>query len=478
MQTECTSQRVLFQGLGRREVVADFDGGAITSDAGGLLLRSLNHHRRFLERFAECFTDHRDPNRIDHNLVELIKQRIIAIALGYEDLNDHDLLRYDPLLAILVDKHDPTGQNRRCAKDRPAPLAGKSTLNRLELTPADANQKSRYKKIVYHHDRVEKYFVDMFLESYKKAPKKIVLDLDNTDDPIHGNQEGRFFHGYYDHYCYLPLYIFCEDHLLASVLRTANQDGAAGCVDHLKRIVKQIRQHWPKVRIIVRGDSGFCRDELMSWCEAQKEVFYIIGMARNPRLQDILRKAMNKAKKKSALTGQTSRAFKTFSYRTQKSWSKKRKMVGKAEYMRKSVGIKRHENARFIVTNLPHEEGQGQYLYENIYCARGEMENRIKEQQLGLFADRTSAATMCANQLRLWFSSVAYLLMSELRRVGLKDTKMAKAQVGTIRTQLFKIGALVKVSVRRILISMSSACPSAALFHWVAANIQRHYLLI
>lgn len=478
MQTECTSERVLFQDLGRREVVADFDGGAITSDAGGLLLRSLNHHRRFIDRFAECFTDYRDPGRTDHSLLDLLKQRIIAIALGYEDLNDHDRLRYDPLLAVLVDKNEPTGKDRRCVKDRQTPLAGKSTLNRLELTPADADQNSRYKKIVYHQDKIEHYFVDMFLASYKKAPEKIVLDLDNTDDIIHGNQEGRFFHGYYDHYCYLPLYIFCGDHLLASVLRTADQDGAAGCVDHLKRITEQIRKRWPKVRIIIRGDSGFCRDELMSWCEVQKDVFYILGMARNARLQDIIRKAMNKAKKKSALTGQTSRVFKTFSYRTKKSWSKKRKMVGKAEYMKKSVGIRRHENARFIVTNLPCEEGQGQYLYENIYCARGEMENRIKEQQLGLFADRTSTETMHANQLRLWFSSVAYLLISELRRVGLNRTKMAKAQVGTIRTQLFKIGALVKISVRRILISMNSACPAAKLFHHVAAKIQRHYLLV
>jgi hypothetical protein len=381
------------------------------------------------------------------------------------------------MLAVLADKPDPTGQKRRCAKDRKTPMAGKSTLNRLELTPADATQKNRYKKIVYHQDRIEDYFVEMFLESYKKAPQRIVLDLDNTDDPLHGNQEGRFFHGYYDHYCYLPLYIFCEDHLLASVLRTANQDGAAGCVDHLKRIVEQIRQRWPKVRIIIRGDSGFCRDELMSWCESQKEVFYIIGMARNTRLQSIIRKAMNKSKKKCALTGQTSRAFRTFSYRTHKSWSRKRKMVGKAEYMKKCIGMDRHENARFIVTSLPHEEGLGQYLYEEIYCARGDMENRIKEQQLDLFADRTSTATMRANQLRLWFSSVAYVLMSELRRVGLKGTKMAKAQVGTIRTQLFKIGALVKISFRRILISMSSACPCVNLFHRVAANIQRYFLL-
>ena len=342
----------------------------------------------------------------------------------------------------------------------------------MELTPADAGEKSRYKKIVYHPERIERFFVEMFLNSYKQAPEQIIIDPDTTDDAIHGNQEGSFFHGYYDKYCYLPLYIFCGDHLLGALLRSSNIDGAAGCLAELQRIIGQIRERWPKTKIIIRGDSGFCREEIMLWCEQQEQVYYILGLAKNARLKRYIKKAMRKAHNRYSRTKKAARFFRTFSYRTLKSWQRKRKVIGKAEYMEKG------ENPRFIVTNLPREYGTGQELYEKVYCARGDMENRIKEQQLWLFADRTSTALMRSNQLRLWFSSVAYVLIAELRRIGLKGTEMEKAQVGTIRTKLFKIGALVKVSVRRVLITMSSAYPYAGLFNQIVRNIRLQYPLL
>lgn len=475
MHTECNAQRILFQELFHREVVADFDGGNITSDAGGLLLGDINRSRRVIERFSECFTDYRDMDRVDHKLEELLAQRIYGIALGYEDLNDHDRLRCDPLLATLVGKADPLGEDRKREEDRGKALAGKSTLNRLELTPSDADEKSRYKKIVYHKERIERFFVEMFLDSYREAPGEIVIDMDTTDDVLHGNQEGRFFHGYYDHYCYLPLYIFCEDHLLGALLRSSNIDGAEGCLEELQRIIGQIRERWPKTKIIIRGDSGFCREEIMLWCEQEDNrglVYYVLGMAKNSRLKKYLGKAMRKAHHRYLRTKKAARFFRTFKYRTLKSWEHKRTVVGKAEYMEKG------ENPRFIVTNLPQEYGTGQEIYEKTYCARGDMENRIKEQQLWLFADRTSTELMRSNQLRLWFSSVAYVLIAELRRTGLKGTEMEKAQVGTIRTKLFKIGALVKVSVRRVLITMSSAYPYANLFNQIVGNIRQRYPLL
>jgi len=472
MQTECNSQRVLFQELGRREVVADFQGGNITSDAGGLLLGDINRGKRVIERFASCFTDFRSHKRIDHKLQELLAQRIYGIALGYEDLNDHDRLRCDPLLATLVGKTDLLGESRKRKEDRGKAMAGKSTLNRLELTPADADRSSRYKKIIYHPERIERFFVEMFLDSNKQELEEIILDIDVTDDAIHGKQEGSFFHGYYHQYCYLPLYIFCNDHLLGSLLRSSNIDGAAGCLAELQRIIGQIRERWPKTKIIVRGDSGFCREEIMLWCEQQEQVYYILGLAKNERLKRYIKKAMRKAHNRFSRTKKAARFFRTFSYRTLKSWQRKRTVIGKAEYLEKG------ENPRFIVTNLPREYGTGQELYEKVYCARGDMENRIKEQQLWLFADRTSTELMRSNQLRLWFSSVAYVLISELRRIGLKGTEMEKAQVGTIRTKLFKIGALVKVSVRRVLITMSSAYPYAGHFNQIVKNIRRYYPLL
>ena len=466
MTTECNAREFAFQGLGSRAVTARFDGGAITSDAGGLLLREVEAKTGILRRFAACFADHRDPDRVEHSVGELIAQRVFALALGYEDLNDHDTLRHDPLLAILVGKADPTGQDRRRKEDRGKSLAGKSTLNRLELTPVGADKKSRYKKIVARHHDIDSFFVETFLALHRTPPREIILDLDATDDPIHGHQLGRFFHGYYDGYCYLPLYIFCGEHLLCAKLRPADIDGAAGSVKQVARIVEQLRHAWPDVRIIVRGDSGFCREPLMCWCEAH-QVHYVLGLAKNTRLQRILGKELHEAKLQFAATGQASRVFKDFTYQTRKSWSRARRVVGKAEHLAKG------SNPRFVVTLLSPEELDARALYEDLYCARGEMENRIKEQQLCLFADRTSCATMRANQLRLWLSSVAYTLLAALRQFGLQGTEMAQARCDTIRLQLLKLGALVRTTVRRVWISFSESCPYQRVFAQVYENLCR-----
>ena len=466
MTTECNTREFAFQGLGSRAVTARFDGGAITSDAGALLLREVEAKTGILQRFAACFTDHRDPDRVEHTLPELIAQRVYGLALGYEDLNDHDTLRHDPLLAVLVGKADPTGQDRRRNEDRGKSLAGKSTLNRLELTPVGADEKSRYKKIVARHHDIDSFFVETFLALHRTPLAEIVLDLDATDDPIHGQQLGRFFHGYYDGYCYLPLYIFCGEHLLCAKLRPADIDGAAGSVKQVGRIVEQIRRQWPEVRIIVRGDSGFCREPLMGWCEVN-QVHYLFGLAKNARLLRILGKELHEAKLQFQATGRPSRVFKDFTYQTRKSWSRPRRVVGKAEHLAKG------SNPRFVVTSLSPEELDARALYEDAYCARGEMENRIKEQQLCLFADRTSCATMRANQLRLSLSGVAYTLLAALRQFGLQGTEMSQARCDTIRLKLLKLGALVRTTVRRVWISFSESCPYQRVFAQVYENLRR-----
>ncbi len=445
---------------------SNFSGGKITSDGGGLLLREVEERRRVIGRFAECFTDHRDERSIEHTTQELVAQRVYGIALGYEDLNDHDVLRQDPLLAVLVGKSAPNGEERARERDRGKALAGKSTLNRLELTSGTVGEKERYKKIALDEKAVEKVLVELFLDAYEEAPERIVLDLDATDDLIHGKQEGRFFHGYYGNYCYLPLYIFAGEHLLAAKLRKSDIDGSAGSVEELERIVGQIRERWPVVQIVIRGDSGFCREELMVWCESNK-VDYVLGLAKNDRLKKEIEDELAKAKAEYEKTGKEAREFKDFQYQTLTSWSRERRVVGKAEHLAKGA------NPRFVVTTLRMEDYDARRLYEKEYCARGEMENRIKEQQIDLFADRTSTATMRANQLRLWFSSFAYVLMSELRRIGLKGTEMEHAQSGTIRTKLLKIGAQVKISVRRVLIAMASGCPYARIFEQALANLKQ-----
>jgi len=465
MKTECTGSKLEFQPLGRREISAEFNGGPISSDGGGLLLREVEERTSIIGQLAACFTDYRDEELIEHTVEQLVAQRVYGLALGYEDLNDHDQLRHDPLLAALVGKHDPLGQQRRDPRDQGKALAGKSTLNRLELTPEDASCDSRYKKIVADGEQIESLFVDLFLQAHAAPPQQIVLDLDATDDPIHGNQEGRFFHGYYREYCYLPLYIFCGEFLLCAKLRQSNIDGAAGATEEVARIVARIRQQWPQVRIIVRGDSGFCREGLMGWCEAHG-VDYILGLARNKRLQEQLAPQMEAAKQKFAETGESAREFADFRYKTLKSWSKERRVVGKAEYLAKG------ENPRFIVTSIATEEIEACSLYEEHYCARGEMENRIKEQQLALFADRTSTTQMRSNQLRLWFSSIAYVLMHSLRRLGLEGTCLEHAQCDTIRLKLLKIGAAVRVSVRRVWVALSESYPFRQVFQQVLANLR------
>jgi len=473
MKTECTKKRYLFQALGRREILADFNGGTITSDGGGLLLREVEKRTNILDRFAKCFTDHRKQDLIEHSVLDLVSQRVFAIALGYEDLNDHDELSSDQLLAVMVGKSDPTGEYRLLQRDKGHALAGKSTLNRLELTPEDAGPESRYKKIVMNTEAIDALLVDTFIESYPKPPKQIILDVDATDIPLHGKQEERFFHGYYDTYCYLPLYIFCGEELLCARLRPANIDGAAGTVEELKRIISRILVAWPHVKIVVRGDSGFCREDIMSWCEApDNNIDYLFGLAKNNRLIKEIEDELAEAKVMFECSGEPSRRFKDFCYQTLNSWSKPRRVVGKAEQL---AG---RSNPRFIVTSLSKEEYDARSLYEDEYCARGDMENRIKEKQLMLFADRTSSAKMRANQLRIYFSSIAYVIMQALRRVGLSGTKMAKAQCETIRLKLFKIGAQVKMTVRKIWIAYADGYPYADIFRQVYQNLLQQPILV
>jgi hypothetical protein len=463
--TQCTPGEFLFQELGSREVVGRFDGGKVSSDGGGLLLGEVEGKFRFIEQFARCFTDHRDADSIEHTVVDLLKQRVFGLCLGYEDLNDHDQLRHDPLLAVLVGKKDPLGAGRLRERDRGKALAGKSTLNRLELTPVGASADSRYKKIVGHLDGMQQFFVDAFVQQQATPPPRIILDVDATDFPLHGQQLGGFFHGYYDNYCYLPLYIFCGDHPLLALLRPSNIDACTGLLKHLQRIVARIRETWPTVQIIVRGDSGFCRDYLMNWCEANN-VDYLFGLAKNSRLLDMLGAEMQQAQERYLQTNQAARVFKDFSYSTLDSWRCERRVVGKAEHLRKGP------NPRFVVTSLTANAVPAQTLYEEEYCGRGDMENRIKEQQLTLFADRVSCATMRANQLRLCLATVAYVVMRALRQYGLADTEMAQAQCDTIRVRLLKIGTVIRVTVRKVWLAFSEAYPWRELFSQVCERLR------
>jgi hypothetical protein len=463
--TQCTPTLFDFQPLDSRDVVARFDGGKVTSDAGGLLLREVEAKFGFITQFARCFTDYRDPDCVEHTLDDLLKQRIFGLCLGYDDVNDHDQLRYDPLLAVLVGKKDPLGLDRR-ERDKGKPLAGKSTLNRLELTPVRANANSRYKKIVAHLDAMQQFFVQAFVQQYAVPPTRIVLDVDATNFALHGHQLGRFFHGYYDEYCYLPLYIFCGDFPLLALLRPANLDEPVGLLKHLKRIVTHLRQVWPNVEILVRGDSGFCREHLMRWCE-DSGVHFLFGLAKNARLLRIIGAQMQQAKTQFETTKEPTRVFKDFTYKTKKTWSRERRVVGKAEHLAKG------ENPRFVVTSLPPEALDARTLYEQEYCARGNMENRIKEKKLFLFADRVSCHTMRANQVRLCLSTVAYIVMRAFRDFGLRDTELAQAQCDTIRVKLLKIGATIKVSVRRIVLALSEAFPLQTLFERAWENLRQ-----
>ena len=434
--------------------MARFDGGTISSDGGALLLRQVDHRLNLLARFAECFLDGRNQKRIDHPVGEMVAQRVYGLALGYEDLNDHEQLRTDPLFGVLAGRSEPD-----------QPLAGKSTLNRMEL---GTGINGRYKKITYWKDAIDELMVQMFIESHQSSPAEIVLDVDTTDLPLHGKQEGRFFHGYYDEYCYLPLYVFCGQHVLCARLREANHDAAFGCLAEIQRIVGQIRRAWPEVKIVLRGDSGFCRNELMSWCE-NHAVDYVFGLARNQRLRRIIGQQMHEATLQWNQTNKPARVFTEFDYRTKKTkksgWDCARRVVAKAEH------IDGKENPRFVVTSLTSHAWEARRLYEELYCARGDMENRIKE-QFSLFADRVSTETMRANQLRLYLSAMAYILVSGLRRLGLKATELAQAQVSTIRTKVLRIGAQIRVTARKVWVSMASSYPWQDLYRQVWLNLR------
>jgi len=493
-QTPCIQQTLSFQALGSRKIDVDFSGGFLSSDGGSLLLREINNKNRFTETLATCFTDHRCQPLVEHGLGQLLAQRIHGIALGYEDINDHDKLRLDPLLALTCDKTDLLGEGRSDENQGKA-LAGKSTLNRLEL---GSDELTKTKKIQPHPKRIRDFLIGEGVRRIPRRSKVITLDFDATDDPVHGGQEGRFFHGYYGHYCYLPLYCFCGDVPLWAELRKSDIDASKGTLEALKLIVAKIRGRLgKKVRIIVRADSGFCRDGILTWIEKQRRTHYVIGLAKNAALKKLLAptydtylkgklgedsyarlqaEAREKKQKQPQLPDDLDyKAYAELRYRTQKSWSRGRRVIGKAAITKGKV------NPRFIVTDLAGDENQirdlaefatGQAIYEDYYCARGDMENRIKEQQMDMFADRTSTGQMASNQLRLWFSTFAYMLVRDLRAGALVGTRLAKASVGQIRLHLFKIAAQLTVSVRRVYIRLCSASPMADVFAQAHANLQ------
>lgn len=503
--TPCNQETFAFQDLGSRKVQVDFSGGYLSSDGGGLLLREVDQKLGFCQRLAKCFSDHRDARFVEHPLPQLLSQRIHGLALGYEDLNDQDELRHDPVFAATCGRDDLLGRERLHDEDKGKALAGKSTLNRLEL---GSNEINKEKKIQPHPEKLRDFLIE---EGVKRIPRKsrsIIIDFDATDDPLHGQQEGAFYHGYYGHYCYLPLYAFCGDIPLWAELRKADIDGAKGTLEAFKLIVAQIRKRFgKKAGIILRADGGFCRDELLTWIEAQPKVYYVVGLPKNARLEKLLEptykdlltdewgynefqkhnEQVSEAKKhnenapkhdKVTVPGYpkdlTIRRYTELRYRTKDSWSCERRVIGKASLTRGKI------NSRFIVTNLTGEEdwieGDESYLsvrglYEEVYCARGDMENRIKEQQMDLFGDRTSTGKIASNQLRLHFSTFAYMLLRDLRAEALAGTRYQKATVGQIRLHLLKIAAHLTVSVRRIHIRLTSACPSAGDFAKAHANL-------
>ena len=453
MPTHCNLDSLDFGSVEGRAIVAGFDGGTITSDAGALLLGATDKAIGLVGRFAACFTDGRNQDLIEHSVATLVGQRVFGLALGYQDINDHDQLRHDPVLAALMGKMEARRED--CAA-----LAGKSTLNRLEHSPdeGDVTAPDRYHKISHDGAAIEQLFLDMFTEAHGEPPETIVLDPDATDIPLHGQQEGRFYHGFYDTYCYLPLLIFCGRHLLAAKLRTAGVDAATGIVEEIARIVAHIRKVWPRTLIIVRGDSGFCRDALMAWCE-DNDVHFVLGLAKTKPLVAQITSELSLAAAEATATGRPARRFKSFEWDTRGgTWSRKRRVVAKAEWTGGEA------NPRFIVTSLDDDVIEAFRLYEQVYCKRGDMENRIKETQADMFGDRTPASTMRANQLRLWLSGMTYVLMCALRRIALAGTQLARATCGTIRLRLLKIGAQVTVSVRRVKIALASSCPYQELF--------------
>jgi hypothetical protein len=438
--TECNGQKLLFSSLGRQNIVADFAGGRLTSDGGALLLREVDRRLGLIDALNACLIDPRDPARVVHDQRTMLAQRVFGIALGYEDLNDHTTLRSDPLFAVLAEKRP----------DPDAPLASAATLCRLENR---INRKALA--------RMSGVLVEQFIASYDTAPEEIVLDFDATDDPVHGGQEARFFHGYYDGYCFLPLYVFCGDRLLVSYLRPANIDASRHSRAILKLLVRRLRQSWPTVRIIVRGDADFCRWRLMRWCD-RAGVSYVLGLRRNPVLERMAEPHMAQAGTQFEASNQKVRNFHELLYAAE-SWDRKRRVILKAEHLAEGP------NARFLVTNLSDRSPQD--VYDGLYVQRGEMENRIKEQQLGLFADRTSCHSFMANQFRLLLSSAAYVLVESLRRTALVGTELEHAQADTIRLKLFKVAARIVTSVRRVVLHLSSAYPLQNLLSRILARL-------
>jgi hypothetical protein len=447
-KTHCRQEALKFQGVNGKRVEGKFDGGMVTTEAGALIVREVCERRGIFKRLARCFNDYRNEEAIEHTLQALLEQRIYGLVCGYEDLNDHDRLRADPAFQVLVGKEPELGPK----------LAGRNTLNRLELSGSSLYERERYKKIICNDEKLQSFFVDEFIRYAKrKKLKQIVLDCDATDVPLHGKQEGRFFHGYYGHYCYLPLYIFCEDFPLWAELRPSNIDASLGTDSALEKILPQLREGLGRrVRIIVRGDAAFAREELMDFCEKQG-VEYVFGLAKNNRLTNSLKREMARSRKEFKKTGKASRCFKDFRYRTLDSWSRSRRVVGKAEYLEKGP------NPRFVVTSLKRSACAAIKLYEQCYCKRGEMENCIKE-QFQLFANRMSCTPKRANQLRLWFSTAAYLVLVLVKKYALAGTALASAEVQTIRLRLIKIAATVTVSARRVFFSMAGGFPLQELF--------------
>jgi hypothetical protein len=463
-KTECSAQPLLFQDLGNRKVVADFSGGTLSSDAGVLLLREVDGSLGLTQNLARCFTDFREQVFVDHSVQQLVAQRIYGLALGYEDLNDHERLRLDPVLATACNKVDPLGNDRFNPAHRGVALAGASTLNRLELSN---NKNSRCHKVPHDPAKIEACLLEMGVRCLPKHTREAVVDLDAMGHRLHGAQEGRRFNAYYDDYCYLPLYAFVGDFPLWAQLRTAEHGAAHGVVAAIEKIVAALRKRCRKARIIVRGDSGFCRDDIMSWCESQPEVYYCLGMIKNPVLLEKLRPTLAQARARHCLSGGITRVFGEFAYRTLQGWSRSRRVIGKAEVM--SQG----ENPRFLVTNLPaegfkDEQDTGrlspQRLYEELYCARGEMENLLKQQVLDLRADRMSTHHLASNQFRIWEAMFAYLLLERLRTRGLVGTELERATAGSLRLLLLKVAAQVRVSVRRVYVQLSSAYPLQEIF--------------
>jgi hypothetical protein len=464
-KTDCKEQPLLFQDLGSRKIVADFSGGTLSSDGGALLLRQVDANLGLTLALAQCFKDHRQQVYVDHAVQEMLAQRIYGLGLGYEDLNDHDDLRLDPLLATACNKSDPLGEDRFNPAHRGIALAGSSTLNRLELSN---NRRSRCHKLPHDPAKVEACLLQMGARCLPKHAVEVVVDLDAMGHLIHGTQEGRHFNAYYGDYCYLPLYVFVGAIPLWAQLRTSDHSAAQGVVPTLAKIVAAIRKRCRKARIIVRGDSGFGREEIMAWCEGQPEVYYCLGLAKNAVLIEKLALALADARARRCLSGTPSvRVFNDFEYQTQKSWSRARRVIGKAEVMASG------DNPRFVVTNLPvkgftGDKDQARFiaarLYEELYCARGDMENMLKQQVLDLQADRMSTHHLASNQLRLWFATFGYLLLERLRAQGLAGTELAQATAGSVRLKLLKVAAQVRVSVRRVYVQLSSAYPLQELF--------------